>query len=164
MIRHIERDSYHAFHWPDRPDLFIRDICESYPSLVIGRYLVNTSFDSGFLDLSSDEITAGWYKLGDLAHSPRIEAIEQIPHDQFDECLVFDTPTRVGRFETLVNHCSFNPIDFDWPEKVEHFWNQINGIQPLNVLGENDSSYLVTRDHALARRIQEAEQAGAYNP
>ena len=99
-----------------------------------------------------------WYKLGKLAHSPRIEAIEQIPHDQFDEWLVFDTPTRVERFETLVNYSSFNPIDFDWPEKIEHFWKQLDDLQPLHVIGENDSPYLVTRDHALAQRIQEAEQ------
>jgi hypothetical protein len=53
--RHIERDGYHALDWQGDPGFFITDLWRQFPELVIGRYLVNTSFDSGFLTLSDSD-------------------------------------------------------------------------------------------------------------
>jgi len=59
-----------------------------FPEIVIGKYLVNTSYDSGFLTLSPEEEIIGWRRIGTLAHSPKIESVDQIPHDTFDEWLL----------------------------------------------------------------------------
>jgi hypothetical protein len=92
--RHIERDGYHALDWRDDPRLFIDDLWKRFPELVIGRYLVSTSYDSGSLTLSHVELQDGWRMVSRLAHSPRIHSADQIPHDQFDEWLIFDHPAQ----------------------------------------------------------------------
>ena len=151
--RHIQRDGYHALDWRDTPNLFITDIWNRFPELVVGRYLVNTSFDSGSLTLSDSKRQDGWRMVGGLAHSPQIRSTDQIPHDQFDEWLVFDEPVQVEEFETMVNFYGFTPIDFDWEEKREHFWQQVVRLRLLHVLAENDGVYLVSRDEDLISRM-----------
>jgi hypothetical protein len=126
--------------------------------LVIGKHLVNTSYDSGFVTLSDAEREEGWRMVGQLAHSPQIRNIVQIPHDQYDEWLVFERPTQVESFETMVNNCGFSPVEFGWEEKLERFWEQVISLNPLHVLGENDGMYLVSRDGELIRRILEANE------
>src|ERR1700722_19605216 len=151
--RHIERDGYHAIDWPDRPDLFITTLWLQFPELVVGRYLVNTSFDSGSLTLSESEREDGWRMVGRLAHSPQIRSTDQIPHDHFDEWLVFDRPVEVQEFETMVNYGGFSPVAFDWDEKRERYWDQVLRLQPLHVIAENDGVYLMSRDKSLIARI-----------
>jgi hypothetical protein len=160
-VRHIERDGYHAIDWPERPDLFITHLWQRFPELVVGRYLVNTSFDSGFLTLSDEEREAGWRMVGRLAHTPLIGGTDQIPHDQYDEWLVFDHPAQVEEFETMVNYSNFSPVDFDWEEKRERFWEQVVRLHPLHVIGENHGLYLVSRNGELISRLLETELGGA---
>ena len=131
-------------------------IWQKFPDLVIGRYLVNTSYDSGFLTLSDAKREEGWRMVGRLAHSPLIREVGQIPHDQFDEWLIFDRPAQVESFDTMVNYCGFSPVDF-WEEKREWFWEQVVLLNPLHVLGENYGQYLVSRDGDLVRRVLEEE-------
>ena len=150
--RHITRNGYNAFDWINRSELFLLPtLWQQFPVLVLGKYLVNTSFDSGFLTLSPAEREEGWHMVGNLAHSPRIERLDQIPHDQFDEWLAFDDPTRVDNFETLVNHYGFTPVDWDWDQ--QRWWDQLSRLNPLHVLGENDNLYLVTRDESIVQQI-----------
>src|SRR5438046_818299 len=125
LIRHVQRDAYHVLDWRDCSDVSINKFWKQFPELVVGKYLVNTSFDSGFLALSDADRTEGWRIVGRLAHSPRICSTEQIPHDQYDEWLIFEQPVEVREFATMVNYLSFSPIDFDWEEKREHFWSQV---------------------------------------
>jgi hypothetical protein len=111
--RHIQRDGYSVLDWRDDPGFSISDLWGRFPDLVVGRYLVNTSYDSGFLTLSDSELQDGWHMVGRLAHSPQIRSTDQIPHDQYDEWLVFDHPVQVEEFETMVNYARFTPIDCD---------------------------------------------------
>ncbi len=152
-FRHIERAGYHVLDWRGGPGLTLDDLLQAYPELVVDRFLVNTSFDSGFLTLSESQIKDGWRMVGRLGHSSRITRIEQVPHDQFDEWVVFERPTQVDAFETMVNYLDFSPIDFGWEEKLESFWRQVIGLHPLHVLGENYGTYLVTRDEKIVNRI-----------
>jgi hypothetical protein len=161
--RHIERDGYHALDWRDDPELVISELWEQFPELVVGKYLVNTSFDSGFLTLSDSEREDGWRMVGRLAHSPQVRRADEIPHDQYDEWLVFDRQVQVEGFETMVNYGGFTPIDFGWDEKLEGFWEQVIRLSPLHVLAENDGVYLLTKDAALAGRIKNAEPNDADN-
>jgi hypothetical protein len=98
LKRHIERNRYHAIDWPVHSELLITDLWARFPELVIGKHLVNTSYDSGFVTLSDAEREEGWRMVGQFAHSPQISTIDQIPHDQYDEWLVFERPTQVESF------------------------------------------------------------------
>lgn len=160
--RHIERDGYQVLDWQASPSLFIDNLWRQFPELVVGSYLVNTSYDSGFLTLSESERLEGWRMVGRLAHSPQIRSTDQIPHDQYDEWLVFDHPVQVAEFETMVNYCGFTPIDFG-DEKRERFWEQVIRLRPLHVIGENDGVYLLSRDEGLIHRITNAEEGAAGN-
>ncbi len=153
--RHIARDGYQVLDWQDGPGFFIDDLWRQFPDLVVGRYLVNTCYDSGFLTLSERERQEGWRMVGRLAHSPQIHSSDQIPHDQYDEWLVFDHPVQVEEFETMVNYCGFTPIDF-WDEKRERFWEQVLRLRPLHVIAENDGVYLLSKDEDLIRRMMKA--------
>ena len=151
--RYIQRNGYHALDWQHDSGLVITHIWERFPDLVIGRYLVNTSFDSGFLTLSDSEQQDGWRMIGKLAHSPPIRSTQEIPHDQFDEWLVFDQPVQVTEFESMVSYTSFTPIDFAWEEKRERFWEQIGQLQPLHVIAVNDGVYLLSKDGELVSKL-----------
>ena len=129
-----------------------------FPELVVNRYVVNTSFDSGLLVPSDAERKQGWYVHGELAHSPLIRSTDQLPYDQFDEWLVFEKPVQIDGFKTMVNHVGFTPIDFDWEDKRERYWDQVLRLQPLHIIAQNNVVYLISRDTALvARLIQLAE-------
>jgi hypothetical protein len=154
-MRHIERDGYHLLDWrDDRRDLVLPKLWQHAPELVVGRFLVNTSFDSGFLTLNPEQIAAGWHVVGRLGHSPKIASVAQVPHDQYDEWLAFDSTVEISEFETLVNYATFTPIDFSWEEKREHYWHQILRWRPLHVFGENDGIYVVTADEHTASKLE----------
>lgn len=158
--RHMERDGYHVLDWQGEHSLCIADIWEQFPELVVGRYLVNTSFDSGFITLSDSERQDGWRMVGRLAHSPRIHRATQIPHDQFDEWLVFDRPTQVDEFETMVNRCYFSPIGIELQEEQERFWEQVVRLKPSHLIAENYGVYLVSRDEDLIVKIMNSDVRG----
>ncbi len=124
---------------------------------MLGKHLVNTSYDSGHLSLSEAEQESGWRMVGRLAHSPEIRSTDEVPHDQFDEWLVFDQPVVVDQFDTFVNYTSFSPTDDDedwgWVER-ESFWNQVLRLNPLHVIGENDSVHVVSRDRDLISKLR----------
>jgi hypothetical protein len=153
-MRHVEQDGYHLLDWPNSAELTIEKLWLTCPQLTVGRYLVNTSYDSGFITLSEEEKKLGWRMVGNFAHSPRIEASSRIPHDQFDEWLVFEEPRTISDFETMVNYSGFTPIDFGWKEKRESYWSQILSIRPLHVLGENGAVYVVTRDPTVIEHLK----------
>jgi len=161
--RHSARDGYHALDWPDDAGFFITELWREFPELVLGKYLVNTSFDSGFLTLSDSELRDGWRMVGQLAHSSLIRSVGQIPHDQYDEWLVFDQPVQIEEFETMVNYSGFTPVDFAWEQKRERFWEQVIRLRPLHVIAENDGVYLVSRDEGLIHKIT-AKLGAAPNP
>ena len=111
-MRHIVRDGYHVLDWAGRDSPSIPDLCAVAPELALGRFLVNTSFDSGFLTLSPEEVRAGWKMIDRLAHSPRITAASEIPHDQFDEWLAFDQPVQVPEFRNYGELSKFHADRF----------------------------------------------------
>jgi hypothetical protein len=63
----------------------------------------------------------------------------------------------------MINYGGFTPIDFNWEEKRERFWEQVVRLQPLHVIAENEGVYLLSRNEDLIRKIvREAElQHGA---
>lgn len=53
----------------------------------------------------------------------------------------------------MVNYGGFTPLDFDWDEKRDRFWEQVIRLKPLHVIAENGGVYLLSRDEALIHRI-----------
>ncbi|SRR6266700_377015 len=67
------------------------------PTTVLGKYVAVTSFDSGSLDLSSQEKAAGWGTRSGIAYSPLIESVGALPErGGFDEWYVFGAPVDLG--------------------------------------------------------------------
>src|SRR4029077_14052595 len=88
------------------------DLITSCPQVVLGKYTAVTSFDSGSLVPNEDEILAGWQGRGGIAYSPKVESVEKLPHDLYDEWYVLDIPRDLGnryRGECL------RDLDGGWP-------------------------------------------------
>ena len=63
-----EWSNYHLFQ---ASDLSLGSLVEAIPRLVCDRVIVVSSFDSGPLHLTGDDIAAGWRQAASLAVSPK---------------------------------------------------------------------------------------------
>ncbi len=99
------------YYWIQWEAEFLATLLRCVPDIVLGHYLVNTSFDSGSLTLSDEERHEGWRSVGTLAYSPRISDVLRIPRDQFDEWLVFSELTEIQTWKPFVNYCGVSMTD-----------------------------------------------------
>lgn len=127
---------------------------------LVGSQVVVTSFDSGIIRLSPEEIAAGWKMMGKLAVSPVLEesCINQkfVPYDGFDEWWVFkrfDAPIEIQPFvnfsefllmtEEEIRNISDPHCDKDSVESKIHlinrFWNQLTEHSPIAYFGDGDN-------------------------
>src|SRR5687767_10888356 len=95
---------HNDYYWVEWRGAFLSELLARIPDIVLGRYLVNTSFDSGSLWPSEEEKKQGWRSVGALTYSPCIADVRSIPHDQFDEWLVFPEPTELQSWEAVINY------------------------------------------------------------
>jgi hypothetical protein len=128
-------------------------------SVLDGKYLVVTAFDSGPLALSEDERAAGWRAEADLAFSPRLAPTVKPPHDQFDEWLVFGRPVtanEIGAVDPFVNYSAFTLGDPDarttgaGPFGVRvlqaRFWDWLGRLRPTAYVADGLRLVYVTDD------------------
>ena len=141
-------DDYFWIEW-NEASASLQNLLAKMPDIVMNQYLVNTSFDSGNLFLSAEERQKGWRSVGTLAHSPRITDVQMIPHDQFDEWLVFPQQREVSAWESVINYCGFSVVrkEFEWIQ--EKLWSQLELVRPQTYLGEGDNLILVTLSERL---------------
>nr|BFE92637.1 hypothetical protein GCM10020185_31730 [Pseudomonas brassicacearum subsp. brassicacearum] len=88
---------YRTLDWHDGYDVNLGDLIHQLPQLVRGRYVAIAASDSGPYSLSAIEIASGWQRVGDLAISPIIMDIDQLPTPGFDEWYVFLSACLIGR-------------------------------------------------------------------
>jgi hypothetical protein len=145
------KGTYENYYWVEWEvnDHFLRGLLSQFPQIVLGKYLVNTSFDSGSLMLADEEIAQGWYKHNDLAISPSITDVLSIPYDQYDEWYVFNSPKTFDNYEVFVNYGGFSLHDSAFAEIQERFWQQLGYISPETFLAEGDFLICVTKDAKL---------------
>lgn len=144
--------NYYWIEWRDRSK-FLVGLLSKFPQLVLGKYLVNTSFDSGPLSLSPEQIGEGWYKQNRLTFSPSIKDIESISGYGYDEWYVFDSVKKFDSCEVFVNYWCFSLYD-TVPEKIQQaFWEQIAQLNPESFLAEGDNLICVTKDLDLFNQI-----------
>lgn len=162
------RDSHHDWHWiafdyEAGERCLLHELWMGIPSMVVGRYLVNTSFDSGGLWWHEELKSKGWITIPasedtpptifsepdpylDLTHSPLIQRPDELPFDQFDEWYAFDHPVQINDLRPIVNSYSGpNSAELSVPD----FWEKLEMYQPALVFGAsggNASPWLVSRN------------------
>jgi hypothetical protein len=130
------------------------------PDFVIGKCLIITSFDSGPLRVSAEELAKGWREIGNLVIVPRVQSTEELPYDQYDEWLVFPNYAEPEVPETFVNSGLFRLAHFSTleaeataavpngadilgaryragllAERQERFWDLIVRVNPETWIG-----------------------------
>jgi hypothetical protein len=151
---------HNDYYWIQWEGAFLNTLLRHVPDIVLGRYLVNTSFDSGSLTLSDEEQQQGWRTVGVLTYSPRITDLWEVPHDQYDEWLVFSKPCEVQTWQPLVNHCGVSLTDPDCEADQQKLWSQLESARPESYLAEGDRLFFITRNqqlHELALAEKELE-------
>jgi hypothetical protein len=126
-----------------------------------------------------DELAQGWTTQGKVAISPLLIEGMSIPHDQYDEWYLLDTPKfDKDDFEVFVNYGSFTlvaPADvykifdptsersgLDWLVPVqERFWFQLERLRPESYVAIGDNDVVVSRNHRFVENVREAAERGA---
>ena len=168
-----------ALHWACSPNGSLPVLLRRCPELVVGKFVAVTSFDSGPLRLGPRDIAAGWRSDGDVAYSPRVQAIEQLGTGEWDEWYVLDAPRRLPPLEVFVNYGGFTPeptpneiepgswwdpqsadsLDQYVSGMAERFWAQLQAIRPFGYVAEGDALTVVAADGELVDRVLAAMRA-----
>ncbi len=143
-----------GFYWIQWEKASLGSLLSDVPQIVLGHYLVNTSSDSASLTLSDVEKSTGWRSVGELTYSPLVTDVNTIRHEQFEEWLVFKSPTKVSSWEAVVNFCGLSLTDrsYDWIHAK--LWGQLERFHPESFLAQGERLIFITRNaqlHELAR-------------
>jgi hypothetical protein len=142
-----------AYRWIVWNSQFLRELVSAVPEIVVGKFAVITSLDSGPFIPSEDEVRRGWELKRGLAYSPKVLRADDLPHDQFDEWFVFSSRKEIDPPEVFVNYGGFRlryyTADIETHSLLERFWRQMEILQPESYLAEGDFLILVTRNISL---------------
>jgi hypothetical protein len=150
------------------------DLAEIVVRFHLGLRLCITAFDSGPLRLTTEELEQGWTKQRDVAISPPIADLLEIPQDQYDEWYLLENSLVFGgNMEVFVNFGGFtlvpaketataldttrNKHGLDWLKQIqERFWAQLLRIQPRTFAASGDYDVVVSRDKRFMAAVREA--------
>jgi hypothetical protein len=140
--------------------------------VLLGKYLAVTSIDSGFLLLDEPLKSVGWDSRNKIAYSPKIQSIEALPRDGYDEWCVSESPMDLGQVfegnpfeaalkpglvQVFVNFGGFPMHDPSMRDLVELFWTQLEWINPESYVADgNDYLTFVTRNKELFAAVCQA--------
>lgn len=157
-----------AFQWLST-DTELEPFLRLCPDAVLGKCIAITSTDSGFLFLDEQLKSQGWESRQNIAYSPRIQSIDLLPHDGYDEWYVleeprdlghahdsnvFETPPAPGRVQVFVNYCGFSLDKLEHRSLADIFWKQLEFVNPESYLADgSDFLIFVTRNSALFRTV-----------
>lgn len=121
---------------------------------------------------NEDEILAGWQSREGIAYSPKVESVEKLPHDLYDEWYVLDLPRGLGNryrgniFETSMEagqvavFVNFGPgfslKSSEAKNLTDLFWLQLGLIQPVSFISDGDLLNFVTSDDQLFDSVRAA--------
>jgi hypothetical protein len=150
------------------------DLLQVCPEVVLGKYVAITSIDSSFLVPTDDEIAAGWQSREKIAYSPKVQNIESLPRDGWDEWYIFDNSTDLGtshlaenifevprgkgHLSVFVNYC----FAFHQPERkylADLFWQQISWIRSESYMADNDYLSFASMNKNLFVKVRDAVKA-----
>lgn len=166
--------------WVTSKAACLSEVVEGCPQLFVDRFVFITSFDSGLVQLNEEMLNAGWKHMGKrrknfewsgdewedpLALSPRISDPTILPIDTYDEWYVFFSAPQIDTVEVFVNwgfsptfgHTGMHELRTH-PELEEHFWAQMNELNPHAYIADNESLSFVTADAARYEQVMLAIQ------
>ena len=177
QVENIFTGAYGQYRWLTSTEQHIGDIVRLCPDVLLGRYLVVTSIDSGSPWLTDAQRDAGWSLRSGMAYSPRLVSVEKLIYQcdgndspGYDEWYLFHaTPThldeiltgnpfepgnrpRPGRLLAFVSCLAFvlHSTDANAHSFHQLFWDQMAWVQPDVYVSDGcDSLTFVTRDESL---------------
>jgi len=168
----MEIGSRGGYFWLTTPEYELHDVIASCPQIVLGKYIAVTSFDSGPLVPNEDEMAGGWQSRGGIAYSPKVESVERLPHDVYDEWYVFksrqdlgnlyrgnifETSIQTGQVAAFVNFGpGFSLKNSDGKDLTGLFSLQLELIQPDSFISDGDPLNFVTSDGQLFESVRAA--------
>jgi hypothetical protein len=167
--------SYGEYKWIVTLNFNFNDLLKKCPNVLLSKYLVITSFDSGPLIPNQEEIENGWTIYENTMCSPVLDSLENLPYDNYDEWYVFKKPNEFVNTKTFVNYSGFtlrNPsyllenADITWDKKAiledieiienlhQEFWNQIQKLSPESYIANGDNFIYVTNNNLLYNMVK----------
>ncbi|MCZ7644824.1 MAG: hypothetical protein M5U26_06005 [Planctomycetota bacterium] len=147
-----------GYYWLHSDTGFLDSLVENAPELVLGKHVVVTSFDSGPLKLSAEEIKAGWFSRKALAYSPRIKDLCEVPSCGFSEWYVFNELKEIGDLEVFVNYSTWALADSvsSLPKNplIVNFWDQMTRLRPFAYAAEGIFLNLAVMDEDIFNRVR----------
>lgn len=144
--------AYYTLEWNSGGDVNLGAFLRQLPQIVVDRYVAIAWSDSARYSLTAAQIQLGWQDGNELALSPLITDIVQLPTPGFDEWYIFEhlpDRTKLSEFKSAI---AFQP--FANGVEADEFWSQVESLQPEHaLLGASPSLLLITRDKALYERI-----------
>jgi len=171
LMVEMARGGQGHYSWLESVGPTLGDVLEVAPDLVVGRWVAITSFDSGPLEPTAEELSQGWRTENGVAVSPRVDSPFDLPHDQFDEWYVFADPIEKPKITVFVNNCNFqlSRPDYAGTDRVgaallaatvsewqDLFWAQLEELEPLAYMAQGDRLMVVGKEAEVIRRVREA--------
>jgi hypothetical protein len=135
-------------------DRLIRDC----PEFVVGKYGINTSFDSGKLaewPVAAALQRTGWRFDDHLAYSPRITDPSQVPIGQpYVEWYFFESrPRRIRHIPPFVNWGAFSVAENIAYGGTIRFWDSMKVINPYSYMAESLRMSVIVRNEDVFRLL-----------
>jgi hypothetical protein len=149
------------------------DLVEKCSQILIDKFVLITSLDSGSYRLDDELIKSGWKYVGkdaddneeEFALSPRITNPSILPRVHYDEWYVFNSPPKLETVEVFINLVDFGfSIGHVGLHKMEsctfeeRFWDQLNVINPFAYIADNGTLLFATFDGNLYEQVVLAVQ------
>lgn len=147
------------------------DLLQICPDIVLGKYVAITSFDSSPLVPTEDEKAAGWKSRSNIAYSPKIQDVANVPRGGYDEWYilgnpvdlgtshlgenVFEVPQEQGQVSVFVNY-GFILYSPDHASLAELFWPQMERLRPESYVAIHDYLTFVSANETLFARALDA--------
>ncbi|SRR6266404_1287424 len=144
------------------------------PQVVIGKYVAITSFDSSPLPLNEIEKNAGWESRKGAGYSPKVQTVETLPFEEYNEWYVLQSPFDLGQISqtdvlkyplpsgeiaVFVNYGCFRLHMPDVPamqDLIELFWTQLESINPESYIADGDLLNFACRNKDLFAAVRAA--------
>jgi len=150
------------------------DLLQLCPEIVLGKHIAITSIDSGELEPNEKETASGWRSHEGIAYSPKIQNIEEVPREGWDEWYVFNDPTDLGTshlqeniFEAprgqghvsvFVNYCFALHLPA-MKDIATLFWEQMGWVQAESYVADSNYLNFVSMNKALFASVHHAVKA-----
>ncbi|MGC2697660.1 MAG: hypothetical protein WA738_17875 [Candidatus Angelobacter sp.] len=171
------------YRWLETAAHEIYDVLQVCPAVAANKNVVITSFDSGLLQPTPDELERGWAVHGRSVHIPVGDNVSAIPFEILDEWYIFssEAPQRDYKVFVKFDWFTLGPAQalysrsgsaFDLRRMQKWFWQEIERARPESYLGRGNRLKFVSSNaehfnqvlrglSSLARMRAKAAQAPA---